>query len=294
MKLLRYGPAGHEKPGLLDGSGAIRDLSGHVPDLEGAHLAPDSLRRLAALDPERLPRVAGAPRLGPPVAGTRQFIAVGMNYFDHAAQSGTPVPAEPVLFTKAASCIQGAFDPVRRPRGGEKLDWEVELGIVIGSRTSYVAEAAALDGVAGFLAVDDLSERAFQFERGGTVDKGKGCETFGPIGPWLVTRDEVGDVQELGLWLDVNGQRRQAGTTRNMIFSCAALVSYISRFMVLLPGDIITSGTPPGPGHGMTPPRYLEDGDVIELGIDRLGAQRHRVIAWDTDREGEDGSNGDR
>lgn len=252
----------------------VRDI---VPEV----LNPVMLARLAGLDPTSLPLVDGARRYGPPLAGTRQFLAVGLNFSDHAAEANMPVPSEPILFTKAVSCIQGPHDPVRKPRSSTKMDWEVELGIVIGSRARYVETEDALGCVAGFLVCDDLSERNFQLERGGSWDKGKGCETFGPIGPWLVTKDEVGDVQDLNMWLDVNGERMQTGSTATMIFDCATLVSYISQFMVLEPGDIITTGTPPGVGMGRTPPSFLKEGDVVELGIEKLGMQRHQVIAWD-------------
>ena len=284
MKLLSYGPAGAELPGLLDKAGNIRSLAAHLPRLTGEHLAPPRLAALAALSPESLPRVPGTPRLGAPFSGTRQFIAVGLNYSDHAAEANMPVPTEPVLFTKAVSCIQGPNDPVRRPRQSRKMDWEIELGVVIGSRASYVAVEQALEHVAGYLVIDDLSEREFQLERGGSWDKGKGCETFGPIGPWLVTRDEVPDPQALSMWLEVNGVRRQSGNTATMIFDCATLVSYISQFMTLLPGDIITTGTPPGVGMGLEPPVFLEEGDVIRLGIEGLGVQEHAVVGWDHGR----------
>jgi len=281
MKLVRYGPAGAEKPGLVDDDGQIRDLSGEIADVGGAALGSNELARLAALDPTQLPLVEGPVRMGPPVAGTRHFIAIGLNYSDHAAESNLPVPEEPIIFTKAVSCIQGPDDDVRKPRQSIKMDWEVELGIVIGKRLRYADKASAMDHVAGFVVCDDLSERHFQNERSGTWDKGKGCETFGPVGPWLVTTDEVGDVQALDMWLSVNGTRMQTGNTRTMIFDCATLVSYVSEFMVLEPGDIITTGTPPGVGMGMKPPRFLNVGDVIELGIEKLGSQRHRVLAWD-------------
>lgn len=278
MKLLRYGPAGAEKPGLLDEKGVLRDLSGHTTDITQETLSDAALAKIAALDTSSLPAVAGEPRIGVPFTGTRQFIAVGLNFTDHAAESNMPTPTEPVLFTKAVSCIQGPNDPVCKPRGSTKMDWEVELGIVIGKKASYISEANALEHVAGYVVIDDLSERAFQLERGGTWDKGKGCPTFGPIGPWLVTRDEVTDPQSLDMWLDVNGERMQTGTTSRMIFNCATLVSYISQFVTLLPGDIITTGTPPGVGMGKSPPRYLEVGDTIELGIEGLGSQKHTVI----------------
>ena len=284
MKLVRYGAAGEERPGLVDEEGHLRDLGGIVADIDGEALSRAGLARLRDLDWRALPLVEGPVRYGPPVAGTRQFIAIGLNYADHAAETGQAAPPEPVIFTKAVSCIQGCDDDVRKPRLATKMDWEVELGIVIGERASYVDKGEALDHVAGFLVVDDLSERQFQMERGQTWDRGKGCETFGPVGPWLVTADEVGDPQALDMWLDVNGKRMQTGNTRTMIFDCAALVSYVSEFMVLLPGDIITTGTPPGVGMGMTPQVWLEEGDVIELGIEKLGRQRHKVIAWNHGR----------
>jgi 2,4-didehydro-3-deoxy-L-rhamnonate hydrolase len=280
MKLVRFGPAGSEKPGLIDEHGSIRDLSGIVADIAGDVLSPHGLARLANLHPASLPLVAGDVRYGPPVGGTRQFIAIGLNFADHAAETGQSPPSEPIIFTKAVSCIQGPDDDVRKPRLATKMDWEVELGIVIGTRARYIDKAQALDHVAGYLVCDDLSERAFQMERGPTWDRGKGCETFGPVGPWLVTKDEVGDVQALDMWLDVNGQRMQTGNTRTMIFDCAELVSYVSEFLVLLPGDIITTGTPPGVGMGMTPQVWLNEGDLVELGIEKLGRQAHRVIAW--------------
>lgn len=284
MKLVRFGAAGQEKPGLIDDAGELRDLSGLVSDIDAAALSRPGLARLRELDTDALPLIPQPVRFGSPVAETRQFIAIGLNYSDHAAESGMPVPAEPIIFTKAVSCIQGCDDEVRKPRLSTKMDWEVELGIVIGERTSYVSKEHALDHVAGYVVVDDLSERQFQLERGPTWDRGKGCETFGPVGPWLVTADEVGDPQQLDMWLDVNGRRMQAGNTRTMIFDCATLVSYVSEFMVLLPGDIITTGTPPGVGMGMNPPVFLNVGDEIELGIEKLGRQRHRVIAWDDGR----------
>ena len=281
MKLVRFGAPGSERPGLVDGNGDVRDLSGVIADVTGDVLAPERLVQLAGLDAGKLPLVQQPGRFGSPVAGTRHFIAVGLNYSDHAAESNLPVPPEPILFTKAVSCIQGPNDQVRKPRGSLKMDWEVELGIVIGRKLRYVGKDEALDYVAGYVVCDDLSERHFQNERAGTWDKGKGCETFGPVGPWLVTKDEVGDVQSLDMWLTVNGERMQSVNTRTMIFDCATLVSYISQFMVLEPGDIITTGTPPGVGMGMNPPRFLNVGDEIELGIEKLGSQRHKVVAWD-------------
>ena len=284
MKLLRYGPKGAEKPGLLDAQGQIRDLSGHVADITGAQLSPASLKALAAIDPATLPVVEGSPRYGVPVNGVSKFIAVGLNFADHAAESNLPIPEEPVLFTKAVSCLTGPNDNVMIPKGSLKTDWEVELGVVIGSRASYVTEEEALDHVAGYVLINDVSERAFQIERGGTWDKGKGCDTFGPVGPWLVTSDEVGDPQDLGMWLDVNGARKQDGSSKTMIFPISKLVSYISEFMTLEPGDLITTGTPPGVGMGQKPePVYLKAGDEIRLGIEKLGEQRQIVVAWSKD-----------
>jgi 2,4-diketo-3-deoxy-L-fuconate hydrolase len=281
MKLLRYGAPGNEKPGLLDQAGVVRDLSLQLPDLTPEQLSPDGLRRLSRLDSAALPIVEGRPRLAVPVAGIGKFIAVGLNYADHAAEARLPLPGEPVLFMKAISCLSGANDDVMLPKGSHKSDWEVELGVVIGTRARYVEEAEALRHVAGYCVVNDVSEREYQMERGGTWDKGKGCDTFGPVGPWLVTADEVGDPQTLNLWLDLNGQRRQSGSTRTMIFSVATLIAYISRFMTLAPGDIITTGTPPGAGMGVKPePVYLRPGDSMRLGIDRLGEQTQRVVAW--------------
>jgi len=281
MRLLRYGPAGREQPGVLDGQGSIRALSAHIPDIGPEQLSPAGLKALSAIDPSSLPLVLGKPRLGLPLAGTRKFIAIGLNYADHAAESNQPVPAEPVIFAKAVSCLQGPNDEVMIPKDSKKTDWEVELGVVIGATTRYVEESAALERVAGYVVVNDISEREFQIERGGTWDKGKGCDTFGPVGPWLVTRDEVGDVQNLDMWLDVNGQRMQTGNTRTMIFGVATLVSYVSRFMTLEPGDVITTGTPPGVGMGRKPtPIYLKPGDTMRLGIEKLGEQQQNVIAW--------------
>ncbi len=281
MKLLRYGPVGQEKPGLLDAEGRIRDLSGHLTDLGPASLGREALSRLAAVDAASLPVVEGAPRLGTPVANVGKFIAIGLNFADHAAESNLPVPKEPIVFTKAISSLSGPNDPVMLPKDSVKSDWEVELGIVIGTRAAYVEEAQALDYVAGYCLVNDVSEREYQIERGGTWDKGKGCDTFGPVGPWLVTSDEVGDPQSLDMWLDLNGTRMQTGNTRTMIFTCAQIVSYVSRFMTLMPGDIITTGTPPGVGMGMKPdPVFLKAGDVMTLGIEKLGQQRQDVTAW--------------
>ena len=284
MKLLRYGPKGQEKPGTLDAEGRIRDLSGHVADITPDVLWGDALARLKAIDPASLPLVDGEPRYGVPVTGSRKFIAIGLNFADHAAESNLPIPEEPVVFTKAISCLTGPNDTVVIPRGSVKTDWEVELGIVIGKAASYVDQANALDHVAGYVLINDVSERAFQTERGGTWDKGKGCDTFGPVGPWIVTTDEVGDVQTLDMWLDLNGKRMQTGNTRTMIFGVAEIVSYVSQFMTLEPGDLITTGTPPGVGLGQKPePFYLKPGDVMELGIEKLGVQRQQVVAWSKD-----------
>lgn len=276
MKLLRYGPQGQEKPGLLDAEGAIRDLSAHVPDLAGAVLG--DLGRLAGIDPESLPLVPGAPRIGPCVAGTGKFICIGLNYADHAAESGLKVPPEPVVFLKATSAICGPDDPILIPRGSEKTDWEVELGIVIGKPGKYLTEAQALDHVAGYCVVNDVSERAFQTERSGQWTKGKSCDNFGQTGPWLVTPDEVPDPQDLDMWLKVNGETMQSGSTRTMVYGVAFLVSYLSQFFTLQPGDIISTGTPPGVGMGKKPPRYLKAGDVVELGVEGLGTQRQTCL----------------
>ncbi|MBL3552229.1 fumarylacetoacetate hydrolase family protein [Rhodovulum sulfidophilum] len=277
MKFLRYGPRGNERPGLLDAEGTIRDLSGLIGDLGGEVLG--DLGRFADLDISTLPTVEGDPRIGACVAGTRKFMGIGLNYADHAAESGMAVPEEPVLFMKATSAICGPDDPIIIPRGSEKTDWEVELGVVIGKRAKYVSEEAALDHVAGYCVINDLSERAFQIERGGQWVKGKSCDNFGPAGPWLVTPDEAGDPQDLGLWLCVNGEKVQDGSTRTMVFGVAHLISYLSRFMTLEPGDIISTGTPPGVGLGMTPPRYLKPGDRVKLGVDGLGIQRQVCVA---------------
>ena len=279
MKLLRYGPAGEEKPGLLDADGTIRDLSGLVPDIGGKTLLPDELARIAAVDPSSLPLVEGDPRLGPCVAGTGKFICIGLNFSDHAAETGATVPAEPIIFMKATSAIIGPNDDVLIPRGSEKTDWEVELGVVIGRTAKYVSEADAFEHVAGYCVAHDVSERAFQTERSGQWTKGKSCDTFGPIGPWLVTRDEVPDPQNLRMWLKVNGQTMQDGSSRTMVYGVASLISYLSKFMSLHPGDIISTGTPPGVGMGLKPPRYLKHGDVVELGIEGLGSQKQRFVA---------------
>ena len=281
MKLLRYGPRGQERPGTLDPDGRIHDLSSVIADIDGETLSPAGLKRLQGIDVRTLPVVPGTPRLGVPVAQVGKFIAIGLNYSDHAKESGMAVPTEPVVFMKATSCLAGPNDDVIKPRRATKLDWEVEIGIVIGSTARSVSEADALDHVAGFCVVNDVSERNFQLERGGSWDKGKSFDTFGPVGPFVVTRDEVGDVQGLAMWLDVNGKRMQSGNTCTMIFSCAQLVSYVSEVMTLFPGDIVTTGTPPGVGMGMKPPRFLDAGDVMALGIDKLGEQRQRVVAFD-------------
>ncbi|WP_288586787.1 fumarylacetoacetate hydrolase family protein [uncultured Methylobacterium sp.] len=281
MKLVRWGESGAEKPGLIDAAGAIRDLSGVVRDISGPFLAADTLANLRRIDPATLPEVPAGTRLGACVGQVRNFIAIGLNYADHAAETGAAIPAEPILFNKAPSCIVGPTDTVILPKGSAKTDWEVELAIVIGKRASYVHANEALDYVAGYCVCHDVSEREFQLERGGTWTKGKGCPTFGPLGPWLVTPDEVGDVQNLDMWLDVNGERMQAGSTRTMIFDVRQIVSYLSHFMLLEPGDVITTGTPPGVGMGMKPPRYLKSGDVVTLGIAGLGEQRQAVVAFD-------------
>ena len=280
MKLLRYGPAGTEKPGLLDSSGGIRDLSGVIDHVTSEHLSDKGLAKLAKIKPESLPKVMGTPRLGVPFLGISKFIAIGLNYADHAAESNAPLPSEPIVFSKATTCINGPNDDIMLPRDSTKSDWEVELGVVIGTTARYVDEGRALAHVAGYCVINDLSERNFQLERGSQWDKGKGCDTFGPIGPWLVTRDEVPDPQSLDMWLDVDGEPMQRGNTRTMVFGVAHLVSYVSRFMTLLPGDIITTGTPPGVGMGQKPPRFLKAGDRITLGIAGLGEQRQRVVAW--------------
>ena len=281
MKLVRYGAVGSERPGLVDAGGQIRDLSGLVADIAGETLSADSLRRIAGLDPNTLPAVPAGQRIGPCVGQVGNFIAIGLNYADHAAETGAAIPAEPILFNKAPSCIVGPYDNVIIPRGSKKTDWEVELAIVIGERASYVGANEALDFVAGFCVCNDVSEREYQLERGGTWTKGKGCPTFGPLGPWLVTKDEIPDPQNLSMWLDVNGERMQTGSTRTMIFNLAQIVSYVSHFMILEPGDVITTGTPPGVGMGLKPQRFLKAGDVVSLGIERLGEQRQRVIAYE-------------
>ncbi|AJW96227.1 fumarylacetoacetate hydrolase family protein [Burkholderia gladioli] len=280
MKLARYGQPGSEKPALVDQDGKLRDLSGVIADITPATLDEASLAKLRALDVASLPLVEGAPRYGCPVNGVGKFLAIGLNYSDHAAETGQPVPKEPVVFTKAISCIQGPNDPIMLPRGSEKTDWEVELGIVIGSVTRYVEREQALQHVAGYVTINDVSERHFQLERTPQWDKGKGCDTFGPIGPWLVTRDEVPNVQALSMWLEVNGKRVQNGSTSTMIFDVAEIVSHLSQFMTLMPGDVITTGTPPGVGMGMKPPQFLRAGDVVKLGIEGLGEQQQTVVPF--------------
>jgi 2-keto-4-pentenoate hydratase/2-oxohepta-3-ene-1,7-dioic acid hydratase in catechol pathway len=280
MKLLRYGRPGKEKPGLMDEEGRLRDLSGVIADIDAAALSDRALRKLAKIDPKTLPLVRGTPRLGVPVKGVGKFIGIGMNYLDHAAEIGAPIPKEPIMFMKATSCLSGPDDAIQLPKGSRKTDWEVELGVVIGTRAQYVSEEDALKYVAGYCVVNDVSERAFQFELGSQWDKGKGCDTFGPVGPWLVTPDEVFDVQDLNLYLEVNGKRMQSGNTSKMIFTVAQIVSYVSRFMTLEPGDIITTGTPPGVGLGRTPQRFLKKGDQVRLGIEGLGEQQQEVLAY--------------
>ncbi len=279
MKLLRYGPAGQEKPGLLDSNGSIRDLSGLIPDVDGASLNENSLKSIRDTDLDTLPLVSGNPRLGPCVGKVGKFICIGLNYSDHAAETGAVLPEEPIIFMKATSAITGPNDPVYIPRGSEKTDWEVELGVIIGKDCKYVDEETALDYVAGYCVINDVSERAFQIERSGQWVKGKSADSFGPIGPYLVTRDEVENPQDLDMWLTVNGESRQDGSTRTMAFTVAQVISHLSQFMSLQPGDIISTGTPPGVGMGMTPPTYLKKGDVIELGIAGLGTQKQNVLA---------------
>ncbi|KTF69998.1 fumarylacetoacetate hydrolase family protein [Sphingomonas sp. HT-1] len=277
MKLLRYGPRGAEKPGLLDSDGRIRDLSGLVPDL-----TVDVIERIRAVDPTTLPIVEGNPRLGVPVAGIGKFLAIGLNYADHAREAGLEPPPEPIFFTKAISCLTGPNDPVMIPKGSEKSDWEVELGVIIGKTCRYVDQADALDHVAGYVLANDVSERAFQKELGSQWDKGKGCDTFGPVGPWLVTADEIADCQALDMYLDLNGKRMQTGNTSTMIFPVAECIAYMSRFITLHPGDLLITGTPPGVGEGQKPEKiFLKPGDVMELGIAGLGTQRQDVIAFD-------------
>jgi 2-keto-4-pentenoate hydratase/2-oxohepta-3-ene-1,7-dioic acid hydratase in catechol pathway len=281
MKLVRFGPAGKEKPGLIDADGKLRDLSRKVKDIDGAALAPAKLKELAKLDPKKLPLVKGKPRLGACVAMPSKFVAIGLNYTDHAKETGSPIPEHPVVFFKAPSCIVGPNDNVRVPKDSTQLDWEVELVIVIGSTARYVAEKDAMRYVAGYCLGNDVSEREFQLKKGASQwSKGKGCDTFGPLGPWLVTKDEIKDPQNLGMWLDVNGERRQTGNTKTMIFGVAAVVADVSKYMTLLPGDVITTGTPPGVALGMKPPVWLKAGDVMTLGIDGLGTQKQKVVPF--------------
>ena len=281
MKLVRYGPPGREKPGLIDADGVLRDLSRKVDDINGAALAPIALSGLRKIDARRLPAVKGRPRLGPCTAMPSKFVAIGLNYSDHAKETGAPIPEHPVVFFKSQTCIVGANDNVMQPAESTQLDWEVELGVVIGRTARYVAEKDALRYVAGYCIVNDVSEREFQMKRSATQwSKGKGCDTFGPVGPWLVTSDEIKDPQNLDMWLDVNGERRQTGNTRTMIFTVAQVVADVSRYMTLLPGDLITTGTPPGVALGMKPPQWLKPGDVVTLGIQGLGEQRQRVVAY--------------
>ena len=281
MKLLRYGPKGQEKPGLLDAEGRIRDLSGEVDDIAGDVLGDAGLERLRALDPGSLPLVEGDPRLGPCVGGVGKFVCIGLNYSDHAAESGVPVPEEPVIFMKATSCINGPNDPVVIPRGSEKTDWEAELGFVIGKEGRYIDEANWADHIAGYCVVNDVSERTYQLEGTGQWVKGKSADSFGPVGPWLVTRDEVPDPQSLDIWLEVDGHRYQNGNTSTMVFGVAHLICYVSRFMSLQPGDIISTGTPPGVGLGLKPPTYLKPGQTMRLGVAGLGEQQQAVVASD-------------
>jgi 2,4-didehydro-3-deoxy-L-rhamnonate hydrolase len=279
MKLVRYGRAGAEKPGMIDTAGAVRDLSRVVKDITADVLSPASLKRLRGLKIERLPLVRGRPRLGCPLAGIGKMVCIGLNYSDHAREVGRPAPDEPTLFIKANSAINGPHDPIVRPRGAAKLDYEVELAAVIGRDARNVSEADAIKHVVAYTIVDDVSERAFQMERGGTTTKGKSADTFAPIGPWLVTADEIGDPQALEVWTTVNGESRQRGHTKDMIFSVRALVAYVSQFMSLRAGDLISTGTPAGVSHGMKPPRYLQPGDVVEMGITKLGAQKNKIVA---------------
>ncbi len=285
MKLVRYGNPGKEKPGLIDAEGKLRDLSSIVKDIDAAQLSPAALAKISKVKTDKLPLVKGKPRFGSPVANVGKFIAIGLNYTDHAEESGMPIPAEPVVFMKANSCVVGPNDDIMLPKGSVKTDWEVELGIVIGTKARYVSQKEALNFVAGYCTINDVSEREYQLERGPQWDKGKGCDTFGPIGPWLVTTDEITNPQKLGMWLDVNGKRFQTGNTKTMIFSCAKIVSYLSQFMTLMPGDVITTGTPPGVGLGIKKdgkpaPVFLKKGDVVTLGIEGLGEQRQLVVPF--------------
>jgi len=280
MKLVRFGQPGREKPGIIDANGRIRDLSGVVPDIAGETLAPTGLATVRNTNVDELPVVTGDTRLGPCVGGTRNFIGIGLNYSDHAAEAGMPIPPEPIIFNKAPSCICGPNDDTKIPKGSHKLDWEVELGVVIGQRARYLSQTNAMDVVAGYCAANDVSEREFQIERAGQWTKGKGCETFGPLGPWLVTTDEIKDPQNLDMWLTVNGESRQKGSTKTMIFSVAHLVWYCSQFFVMEPGDVIVTGTPPGVGLGMKPPKFLKAGDVVRLGVAGLGEQQQKVVPF--------------
>ena len=285
MKLVRYGNPGKEKPGLIDTEGKLRDLSAVVKDIGAEQLSPAQLAKISKLKTDKLPLVKGKPRFGSPVANVGKFIAIGLNYTDHAEESGMPIPAEPVVFMKANSCVVGHNDDIMLPKGSVKTDWEVELGIVIGTKARYVSQKEALNFVAGYCTINDVSEREYQLERGPQWDKGKGCDTFGPLGPWLVTTDEITNPQKLGMWLDVNGKRFQTGNTKTMIFSCAKIVSYLSQFMTLMPGDVITTGTPPGVGLGIKKdgkpaPVFLKKGDVVTLGIEGLGEQRQLVVPF--------------
>jgi 2,4-didehydro-3-deoxy-L-rhamnonate hydrolase len=285
MKLVRYGKPGKEKPGLIDAEGKLRDLSSIVKDIGAEQLSPAALAKISKVKTDKLPLVKGKPRFGSPVANVGKFIAIGLNYTDHAEESGMPIPAEPVVFMKANSCVVGPNDDIMLPKGSVKTDWEVELGIVIGTKARYVSQKEALNFVAGYCTINDVSEREYQLERGPQWDKGKGCDTFGPIGPWLVTTDEITNPQKLGMWLDVNGKRFQTGNTKTMIFSCAKIVSYLSQFMTLMPGDVITTGTPPGVGLGIKKdgkpaPVFLKKGDVVTLGIEGLGEQRQLVVPF--------------
>ena len=280
MKLVRYGAGGQEKPGLIDKAGTLRDLSAHVRDIDATAISPAGLAKLAKIDAASLPTVPGKPRFGVPIANAPKLVAIGLNYSDHAAEVGAPIPKEPEVFMKAITCLSGPDDPVIQPKWSTKLDWEVELGFVIGTKAQYVDEAKAMDHVAGYTIVNDVSERAFQMDRGKQWDKGKSGDTFGPTGPWLVTKDEIKDPQNLAMSLKVNGEVMQSGSTKTMIFPVRHIVHYLSHFMTLMPGDIIVTGTPPGVGHGKKPPRYLKPGDVMELSIEGLGTQRQQVVAW--------------
>jgi len=280
MKLVRFGAPGREKPGIVDKDGKIRDLSKIVPDIAGETLSPKGLAKLRKTDLSKLPVVKSGTRLGPCVGGMRHFIAIGLNYADHAAETGSPIPKEPIIFQKAPTSLCGPNDDTMIPKGSTKLDWECEIAIVIGSRARYLSKKDALDVVAGYCICNDVSERQFQQERGGQWTKGKGCETFGPLGPWLVTRDEIKNVKNLDMWTDVNGEKRQRGNTKTMIFDCAHIVWYCSQFFVMEPGDVITTGTPPGVGLGMKPPQFLKAGDVVTLGIEGLGQQRQKVVRF--------------